>query len=63
MEYFKYGISLIVIAVFCITGITIGFIWNNDVKPKKPHIIFIMADDLVRFLAVFTFNRIIKDKV
>lgn len=46
MEYFKYSVSFIVISVFCITGISLAFIWNNEEKPKQPHIIFIMADDL-----------------
>ncbi|XP_033208875.1 arylsulfatase B-like [Belonocnema kinseyi] len=46
MKSVKVVKSIIVLTVPCLIGISVAFTWDHGVKTKKPHIIFIMADDL-----------------
>lgn len=57
MKSAKFVISAMVLTIICLTGISLAFTWVHGVKTKKPHIIFIMADDLVRLIN-YLFNFI-----
>lgn len=57
MKSVKVVKSIIVLTILCLIEISMAFTWGHGVKTKKPHIIFIMADDLVRFID-YLFNFI-----